>query len=66
MRVNEEEIAGSHDVSPMSVKKKLKKSGKQPLSEVLKDVPSMGSYLPTYDYSRAPYPTLLYLQKVTL
>lgn len=36
MRVNEEDIAGVHDVSPMSVKKRLKKSGKQPLSE---DVP---------------------------
>ena len=43
--MNEEEIAGVPDALPTSVKNRLKKSGKQPLSEALKDVPPID---PTY------------------
>lgn len=45
MQVNEEKIAGVPDVPPLAAKKRPNNSKKRPLSEALKDVPSM---IPAY------------------
>ena len=57
MRVNQEEIPGISDASPLTERQK-KISRKRPLSDLLEDVPPCSNYMPLHVQERDPHTNL--------